>query len=128
MNQLAIKNLIMREEREKKKKKKKRILESHQSFNNDTISAVTKISIRQIQQHQDLVYPRVDHMSSPKASEPWHLWIAHVTLSFTVCELLWCCWICLIEIFPMIPVVSLLKLWCASNIFFLCFFSFLFSL
>jgi hypothetical protein len=37
--------------------------------------------MRQIQQHQDLVYPRVGHMSGPKASEPWHLWIARVTFS-----------------------------------------------
>ena len=70
MNQFAIKNLIRREEREKKKEKKKRILESYQSFNNDIISAVRKISMRQIQQHQDLVYPRVGHMSGPKTSEP----------------------------------------------------------
>jgi len=129
MNQFTIKNLIRREEREKKKEKKKRILESYQSFNNDIISAVRKISMRQIQQHQDLVYPRVGHMSGPKASEPWHLWIARVTFSV---HRLWTSLVLLNlsrrNLSNNTCGIIIRALMCLKYFFFLCFFSFLFSL
>lgn len=51
------------------------ILKAHQSFNDDIINIVEKISTRKTQQNQErsLTITEVDHTSHLKASEPWYL-------------------------------------------------------
>jgi len=109
-------------EKRKEKKQRKKILEAHQSFNNDTTGIIGKISMRQIQQHQrssQTVNERVTWaIQRCQGSLAFGL-LMWSTLGYTRS---WCCWICLIEIFVTALIVSLLKLWCDSRILFFFFF------
>jgi len=70
-------------EEERKKTKKKKILEAHQSFDNDTTCIIGKISTREIQQHQrsSQMVDGEGHMSYPKMSGFTCLWATHVAYS-----------------------------------------------
>ena len=121
---------LLRERGERKKTKKEKTLKTHQSTDADTTSTIKK--------HLDKTNPTTsrkviicdwsESRELPKTQVSftifgWLIWLA----LFNVGNLNWYHWICLIEIFLTILVVSLLEFRCVSKIFFLfLFLSFLF--
>jgi hypothetical protein len=105
------------EERENKQIIKK-ILEAHQSFDNDTVGTVEKISTRWIQRQQGKspMVTEVCHTSRPKGKwAPTHL----DDSSNHRCDLPWCRWIHLVDIFPTMLTTLSLEFRCLWGLFFL---------